>query len=318
MAEKFPVGEALNETFQFALNRWGTVLRFGWAPMVLAIVLSIGLAWSILDIPALEAVDDDPDSIFPLSQFLKMSAPMAITAVIAGSLFISFILSGFMASVFRLVALGEERPGFVHLRFDGPAQRVFIANLIQGAINMVIYAAAFFIASLTTGIAIGDAFGAISEFFSLIAQSAETGGQVDAADIGETVAPVGLFFVAGLFATLPMIYVNVRLAPFLAGSASENRLLLLGAFRLTAGNFWPLFFFYLLLMVVMMVIVFVFQLVIGIVDALSALPSDGVFALIGYLASALGFIATLAYQLFVYAIQFGAQGVIYRRLKTGT
>ncbi len=317
MAEKFATGEALNETFQFALNRWGTVLRFGWAPMALVIAISLGLVWSILDMKALEAAEENPDVIFQVDQFLKMSIPSAILLALAASLLISFLLSGFMASIFRLVSLGEERPGFVHLRFDGPAQRVFFANLILSLINFAIYAAAFLVASVSTGISPGAAFGAISEFFALLSESAAAGGEIDASDVGESVAPMGLFFVAVLFAMAPMIFVNVRLAPFLAGSAAENRLLLVGAFRLTAGNFWGVFLYYVLLIVAMMVIVFVFQLVIGIVDALSALPSSGAFALIGFLANAIGFVATIAYQVFVYAIQFGGQGVVYRRLKTG-
>ncbi len=317
MAEKFATGEALNETFQFALNRWGTVLRFGWAPLALTIAISIGLAWTILDIKALEAAEDNPEFIFQLDQLLRMPMPTAILLALAGSLFITILLSGFMASVYRLVALGEERPGFIQLRFDGPAQRVFIATLILSLINFAIYAAAFLAASMTTGISPGAAFGAVGEFSRLVSESASAGGAIDAADIGDSVAPVGLFFVAVLFALLPMILVNVRMAPFMAGSAAENRLLLVGAFRLTAGNFWGVFFYYVLLLIVMMIIAFVFQLVMGVIEALSGLPSSGVFALIGYLASALGLIATLAYQLFVSAIQYGGQGVIYRRLKTG-
>lgn len=317
MAEKFAVGEALNETFQFAMHRWGSVLRFGWAPMVLAVVISFGLVWTILDIDALKAAEDNPEVLFDVDSWLKVSVSAAISFAIAGSIAISFILAGFMASVYRLVALGEERPGFIHLRFDGPAQRVFVANLILSLINFGLYAAAFLVASVTTGVSPGDAFGAVGEFLRIVSEAAEAGGQVDESAFGDSLAPVGLFFVAFLYAALPMIYLNIRLAPFLSGSAAENRLLLLGAFRLTAGNFWNLFFFYFLLMIVMMVIVFAFQLIVGILDALSALPSNGVFALIGYIAGALGFIATVAYQVFVYAIQFGAQGVIYRRLKNG-
>ncbi len=317
MAEKLAIGEALNETFQFALNRWGTVLRFGWAPMALVLIVSFGLVWSVFDMNALNGLEENPEAVLQLDQILRMPVSAAILLAGAGSLLISFLLAGFMASVYRLVALGEERPGFVHLRFDGPAQRVFIANLIVALINFSIYGAAFMIASMSTGISPGAAFGAASEFFQLLLESAETGGQIDEAAIGESVAPFGLFFVAGLFAILPVIIVNVRLAPFLSGSAAENRLLLVGAFRLTAGNFWAVFFFYLLLFVVMSLIAFIYQLVIQIVGTLGALPSSGIFALIGVIATALWVLATVAYQVFVYAIQFGGQGVIYRRLKTG-
>ena len=314
MAEKFAVGEALNETFQFALHRWGSVLRFGWAPIALALAVTFGLAWTVLDIEALRAAEENPDGLSNIGDWLNVSAPAAIALVLIGSVIVSFILSGFMASVYRLVALGEERPGFVHLRFDGPAQRVFLANLIQSLINIGIYAAAFLVASATSGISPGDAFDALGEIMRIVSES---GGEVDESAFGESVAPAGLFFLAILYAILPMIYVNIRLAPFLSGSAAENRLLLLGAFRLTAGNFWNLFFFYFLLTISLAVIVFAFQIVVGILDTLSALPSSGVFALIGYIAGAISFIATIAFQVFTYAIQFGAQGVIYRRLKTG-
>ena len=317
MAEKFAVGEALNEIFQFAMHRWGSVLRFGWAPMAIVIAMSFGLVWTIVDINALETAEDNPEILFESGKWLKTSWETAIGLVVIGSLAMSFILAGFMASVYRLVALGEERPGFVHLRFDGPAQRVFIANLILSLIIFGIYAAAFVVASATTGVSPGDAFGAVGEFLRIVSEAAEAGGQVDESAFGESIAPIGLFFMAFLYAALPAIYVNIRLAPFLSGSAAENRLLLLGSFRLTAGNFWRLFGFYFLLTIVMMVIVFAFQLFVGILDALSGLPASGLFALIGYIANAIAFIATIAYQVFVYAIQFGAQGVIYRRLKNG-
>ncbi len=318
MAEKFAVGEALNETFQFAIHRWGSVLRFGWAPIALVIALSFGLVWMIVDINALEAAEDNPEILVETEKWLKTSWATAIVLIGVGSVAMSFILAGFMASVYRLVALGEERPGFIHLRFDGPAQRVFIANLILSLINFGIYAVAFLIASATTGFSPGEAFAAIGEFLRIVSEAAQAGGQVDESAFGDSIAPVGLFFIAFVYAVLPMIYINIRLAPFLSGSAAENRLLLLGSFRLTGGNFWGLFGFYLLLFIVMMVIVFAFQIIIGILDALSALPSSGLFALIGYIAGAISFIATVAYQVFAYAIQFGAQGVIYRRLKTGS
>lgn len=320
MAEKFATGDALNEMFQFALNRWGTVLRFGWAPVLLAIAAALGFAWLIFDFSVLEAAEKAPENVLQFDELLKMPLANAIGLGLVAMLAIGFLLAGFMASVFRLVALGEERPGFVQLRFDGPAQRVFIANLILSVINFTVYAGAFLVASLATGITPAAAFGALGEFFTLISEASDAaaaGGQINADDVNEAVAPAGLFFIAILFAIVPAIYANVRLAPFLAGSAAENRLLLAGAFRLTAGNFWRIFFYYVLLSIAMTVIVFAFQIVMSIVDTLSGLPSSGVFAIIGYIAGALGVLATIAYQLFTYAIQFGSQGVIYRRLKTG-
>ena len=317
MAEKFPVGEAVNETLQFVLNRWGTVLRFGWAPVVAALSISFGLVYAILDLEALEALDNNPNAAFSFDQFLRVSVPAAMLVGAAGSLLIGLVMAGFMASVYRLVALGEERPGFVHIRFDGPALRVFIANFILSLISFLIYAAAFLIASLATGVSVFDAFGAVGDFFRMVSEAAETGVEPDPASLGETLAPLSLFAVAGLFAFLPFIYVNVRLAPFLSGSAAENRLLLVGAWRLTAGRFWGVFFFYILLFFLLFAVLFVFQLAIGIFDALSALPAGGMFSVISAISAGLSLILTVAYQLIASGLQFAAQGVVYRRLKTG-
>ena len=37
MSERLPVGEVLNEAFQFGLKRWTSVLKYGWLPALLAI-----------------------------------------------------------------------------------------------------------------------------------------------------------------------------------------------------------------------------------------------------------------------------------------
>lgn len=317
MAEKFPIGEALNETFQFALNRWGTILRFGWAPMLAAIAVVIGTIYAIVDIPALERAGEDPEMFANYAQFFRVSPPMAVLAIIAASFLASYLLSGFMASIFRLVALGEERPGFVHLRFDGPAQRVFVANIILSLINFAVYVVALLVASAVTGVSIASAFGAISEFFRIVGDAAASGAEPDASAIGSSVEPVGLFFIAVVFSILPLIFINIRLAPFLSGSAAENRLLLAGSFRMTGGHFWSLLGFYFLLSLMLLVIFIVFNVAIGIVDILSNLPSEGAFAIIGMIAGILSFVATVAYQLFVYGVQFSAPAIIYRRLKTG-
>jgi hypothetical protein len=316
MTVRFPVGEALNETFQFALHRWSAILRFGWAPLAIAIAISLGLVFSILDIAALEAVED-PNALLNFGQFVRVPAPVAVFLAIGGVLLISLIMAGFMASIFRLVALGEDDGRFFNLRLDGPAFRVFFAQLILNVINYAIYAAGLIVASALTGISIGSAFGVISEFFRIVSEAAASGTDPDPSEVGEKLAPIGLFFVGGLFALLPMIFVNIRLSPFAAGSAAENRLLLLGAFRLTHGNFWPLLGYYVLLFVALMVIGVVFQIVISIIDVLSALPAGGAFSLISVIAAFIGIAASVAYQLFVLGLQLGGQGIVYRRLKTG-
>ncbi len=317
MKVKFPVGETLNETFQFALHRWSAVFRFGWAPLLIAIALAVGLFYAIIDVAALEAADD-PAELFQFSQFVRVPGLVAIALAVAGALIISLVMAGFMASVFRLVILGEDDGRLINVRLDGPAVRVFLAQLILGVINYGIFLIAVLVASAMTSVSVGAAFSAVPEAIRLAAESSAAGTDPDPSQIGETIAPIGLFGVGFLLALIPMIFVNIRLAPFAAGSAAENRLLLLGAFRLTSGNFWPLLGYYILLVLALMVIGFVFQIVIGVIDLLSGLPSGGAFAVIGALATVLGVVASVAYQLFVMGLQLGGQGIIYRRLKTGS
>ncbi|MEO1251744.1 MAG: hypothetical protein AAFW81_05290 [Pseudomonadota bacterium] len=317
MASGFAIGEALNETFNFAVSRWGSVLRYGWAPLLAASAVLVLMLYAIVDIGALEEMEKDPQVIVNAASFLRAPVPVAILAFLATGAFITFIMAGFLASVYRLAALGEDAPGFIHLRFDGPALRVFFANIIQTAINYSVYLVALLIASLATGVSIGSAFGAIMEFVRIVSEAAQADQAVDPAAIGASVEPIGLFFVAGLFAALPAIYLNVRLAPFVSGSAAENRLILAGAFRLTAGRFWPLFGYFLLLALALLVLTFVFQIAMAIFETLTALPAGGVFSIISAIASLIAFALGLGYQIFTFSLQLGGQGIIYRRLKTG-
>ena len=108
MSGRVPAGEILNEAFQFGFYRWLTVFRF---------------ANSFSDI-------------------LNVSPFTAVVLGVIAAIILMVAFAGMFASVYRLVALGEDRPGFMQLRFDGPAQRVFMAQLILNAINYVIMIAA--------------------------------------------------------------------------------------------------------------------------------------------------------------------------------
>lgn len=317
MAEKFAAGDALTETFRFALNRWFTVLRLGWAPMLMVGLIIIAMTMLIFDFEVLKAAEDDPEFLLNFDEYLKVSVPVAISLGVLVSILISLIMAGFMASVFRLVSLGEGQPGFVHIRFDGPAFRVFFAQIILTVINYGILFGGMLIGSMITGISLGAAFGSISEMFRIIAEASANGSEPTPESLGEAVAPIGLFFIGFLIAAIPMIIINIRLAPFVAGSAAENRLLLAGSFALTKGNFWSLFGYYLLFMLSLMVVYIIFSIVIGIVDLIASLPNEGAFALLAMGATVISLLLSVAYQIFTIALQLGSQGIIYRRLKTG-
>lgn len=317
MAEKFPVGLALNETFQFVLHRWTTILRFGLVPLLLAIVVTMALAYGLLDISGLQALENDNDAFARIGDYLHLPVALTVLVALAGVMALAFILAGFMASVYRLVALGEDTPGWYNVRIDGPALRVFFANIILNAITTGIVLVGMLIASMVTGISVWGALGAFADLFRLVAEAEASGTEPDPAVVLAVLAPIRTMALGYLFALVPMIYVNIRLSPFLAGSAAENRLLLAGSLALTKGNFWSLFGFHALLLLSLMALTIVFQLVVGIFDVLSELPSGGAFALVAAIAGAISFLISFAFQLFTMGIQLAGNAIVYRRLKTG-
>lgn len=316
MQNKLSVGEALNETFQFAVNRWPAILRFGWAPVVMAMLISVLLAVVLIDRKAIQAMEDGTQTLGQFTDILSVPGPAAFVLVLGAGLAILVLMSGFMANVYRLVALGENPDGLVHLRFDGPAMRVLAASVVLNILNFGLYLVALLAASLMTGISLGDAFGAIGEFMQLVINAAQSGQPVNPEAIGDSVAPFGLFGVAFVLFIIPFVYLNVRLAPFVAGSAAENRLLLMGAFQLTKGNFLPLLGYFILLFGALILLSIVFQIAVGIFDAVGSL-SGGAFAPLAFIAGLISLGLSFVYQLFTMALQMGGQGIIYRRLKTG-
>lgn len=315
MSGRVPAGEILNEAFQFGFYRWLTVFRFAWAPLAFTAVLMWALINAIFDKEALAGIEKAAD-LERFSDIMNVSPVAAIVMGIGAAIVTMIAFAGMFASVYRLVALGEDRPGFLQIRFDGPAQRVFMAQIILNAVNYVIGIAAVLIGLTFAGASLGDLVISSREFFALVHQTAQDPSfQPSEAQIQSMAGPLRGIMLGGLIAAPALIFVNVKLSPFLAGSAAENRLLLFGAFRLTAGYFWAIFGVIFMFILALFAVGLAFSLVMSFVETMSNL--GGSLAFIGALFGVISFAATVFYQVFIIGVQLSLQAIIYRRLKTG-
>lgn len=317
MSTKLPVGETINEAFQFGLHRWGAVLRFGWLPVVVSMVVFLATALLIIDFSAFPAYDVELESSEELGDILRFPAPVAAIIGLAAYILVFLLMSGVLASIYRLAALGEDRPGVFQLRMDGPAKRVFFALIILALINLIVWVVSLNIGLSVRGSSWEELFSGFRHLVALPAATDSNGGALIGNE--EALGWFQAYFYSSLIAIIPLIYVNVKLVPFVAGSAAENRLWLIGSFVKTTGHFWSLIGISILMVLLIIVIAIAFQLVMMIVQLLSvaliALGSG--FTILGGILIFAIFPASIWYSGFVYALQFGVQGIIYRRLKTG-
>ena len=318
MSSPLPIGDILNESFQFGLRRWPTVIRYAWAPVVLSFIL-LGLFFaSVFDFQALQQIDET--EVFPgFEEILQLPGPVIVALAIALYLIIGALYSGIMASIFRLVALGEERPGFFQVRLDGPAWRVFWATIIMGVLSMLVWVIATGAALAISGISIGAYLADMGAVLSGALAAIESGSEDAFNQQVMTMTQYWKVFVLSIVvAFIPLIYLGTRLAPFLAGSAAENRLILFGSFALTQGRFWSVFGAMLLMGLMIFVISIMFQIVTSLFELMIGLGgSGGAFALIAMILSVAYFGLVIFYYAVIYGVQMSLQAIIYRRLKTG-
>lgn len=326
MSQSLPVGAVLNEAFQFGLQRWGTMIRFAWAPLLVGCLLIAGFLGLMLNVEAIMEAGRTGAS-GEASEYLRLPAPMIFLFSLVLYVLVSVLFSGIMASVFRLVALGEDENRLVNIRLDGPAARVFWASLIKGVISTFIWCGALAIALVLTGKNINAFFGDLGGLFSAAVSSLALAisGAPDAG--AERFATAEALFITTYWKTViyslvialvPALYISVRLAPFVAGSAAENRLILMGSFELTRERFWPVLGAMILMGLMVFVISIIFELVSQIMELLSGLgAAGGVFALIALVVGIIHLGLMIFYNAVVYGAQFALSAIIYRRLKTG-
>jgi len=317
MSQKLPVGEVMNEAVQFGLHRWATVLRFAWAPGLFGVLLFI-LYFVALFSPSFFTSMNEATSVEDLKEGMRVSVPLAIAGAVALYLFIILLFCGVAASIFRLVALGEERPGLVQLRLDGPAVRVFFSYLIM----MIVSGAIWTMAVMGAMAMNGESWSSLAEGFKTfitLAQTAEENSADEMAALDALMAPLKIFGLAFLFAAIPLIYMSVKLAPFPPGSAAENRLLLFGSFSMTFGHAWSIFGVFLLYIGFVMVLSIVYGLADAVLQGLADLlvSFGSIFALVAMVMYLVLAAVAIFFQLFMMAIQYAVPAIIYRRLRTG-
>lgn len=318
MSAKIPVGATVNEAFRFGLKRWTSIIRFFWLPMVVGIGVMMAIAAALVDFKMAQELGAGPHSIEDLKSILRAPLPAFFGAMTFGYLVIFLLMAGGAASVFRLIVHGEERPGIFQLRFDGPAQRVFFAFLITAVINLAVFGVALLIASATTGQSPFSGFGALAEFFAAAA-NAKPGETLPPDLVSRMMSEARPLMSAWTYSLIPMLYLGVKLAPFPAASAAENRLLLFGTFRMTFGHWWSMFFCFVLTFVAIILLAIVVEIPYAILTSLGkALAAQGAAAgAVGGLIVLISTIAYFIYQMFVIAVQLALNAVIYRRLAYG-
>ena len=96
---------------------------------------------------------------------LRVPVPVAAIIGLAAYIFVILLFSGVLASIYRLAALGEDRPGVFQLRLDGTAKRVFFALVILVFINVVISFVSVAAGLAITGTSTTDFLAVFGQFF---------------------------------------------------------------------------------------------------------------------------------------------------------
>ena len=312
MSDHLSAGGVVQESLEFGLHRWGTVLRYAWAPILVAGLLAGG-AFGL----AAAAVSggkplEDPGVLMEAALSLGPLIWVIATVIVLSVL---FLMSGVYASIFDLVADGRDRRGLIHLRTDGPACRTFAAYLLMTAIGLAIWSLALLAAQFVAGVPVATLFKAIGDILRWSAAAGE-GAEPPPAVIRADEDAAPLLGVALLLGLVPQAYAAVKLTPLPAIAAIENRLAPRKAFAMTAGSFWSILGAYALFLMALALITIVFDLAVGVLDLMGGflVGGAGAAALAGFILSAVVLFAQIVYQAFSLAVQGAFVGVMYRRL----
>lgn len=316
MAAKLSVGATVNEAFNFGLKRLGAVFGAFFLPTVLGMLILSATAFALVDYQKAQEVT--PRTLDELTSVLRLPLPAFVALVILASLPMMIFWSGGAATIFRLVALGEERRGLFQLRLDGPAWRVFFAYLIQTLIGYGVLVVAGLVAWAVAG---QSPLAGVKAYVDFIMSVAAQGPAArPSPEAIEALAPqmrgLGMMF---LLAAIPSIYIGVKLAPFPAASAAEDRLALFKTFRMTFGAWWSMFWSWVLFGVAFILLSIVVALGEGVFGLIEQFLKNqgGAMAAIGAGIGVVLALFRLLFQLFAAGVQLAMPAIMYRRIETG-
>ena len=84
MSDRIKAGDILTEAFQFGFYRWPTVLRFAWAPLALGIIVTLVVAFSVIDFSAAETLENnDAPTWEDIRGLLRVPPGVALLSLLA-------------------------------------------------------------------------------------------------------------------------------------------------------------------------------------------------------------------------------------------
>lgn len=316
MAARVSVGATVNEAFNFGLKRMGAVFKAFFLPILIGMLILGAVAMSLVDVTKAQGMH--PHSLDDVASLLRVPLPVAVGAFFLGMLPMMVLVSGGSATIYRLVALGEERKGFLQLRLDGPAWRVFFAVLIQTLINYGVFIVAGLIAWAVTKQNPLDGLKAYFDFVMSVAAQGPS-AQPSPEEIQAMIPKLGGLAYTGLIAVIPSLYLGVKLAPFPAASAAENRLALFKTFRMTFGAWWSMLWCWLLFIVAFLLV----GIVVGLGESVLTLvqkfleTQGGAMAVFGVVIAIALAAFRIVFQLFTLGVQLALPASMYRRIERG-
>jgi len=312
VSEKIRVGAVVGEAFEVGAKRWPALIRFFLLPVLVGGLLFCGVMAGMIDFAALRA-ETHVEDLQSFEKLLRVPLPVFIGFFTAVQAVFLLLISGGAASFFRLVAIGEDRPGLAQLRLDGPAWRVFWSLAILLLISAAIYAAAIAAAASVTGQSPATW---LQEMFDFMRTATADGGDAQlshekARELFEKLSP--LMLAAG-FAFIPMLYVGVKLAAFPAASAVEDRIALFQSFGMTFGHWWSILFSFILCAVAIVILLIVVGISLAVLHGVGVALLHGPSHIGGLLVIAVAAILSIGLRLVIAAVRLALPAIIYRRL----